>query len=141
MSRVFTHRVRVRYYECDPQGVVWNANYLNYLDVAHTELTRELLGSYAELVDVGLEVVMAEVRFRFLGAARFDDELEVDLDLTRLGTTAMTMRAIVRRADAVLAEGEARYVYVESRSGEKTPIPVPVRSAFEPYLNGDASAG
>jgi acyl-CoA thioester hydrolase len=137
MSRAFTHRVRVRYYECDPQGVVWNANYLNYLDVAHSQLTRELLGSYAELVDAGFEVVMAEVRFRFLGAARFDDELEVDLDLTRLGTTAMTMRAIVRRADAVLAEGEARYVYVDSRSGEKTAIPEQVRSAFGPYLAQD----
>jgi acyl-CoA thioester hydrolase len=137
MSRAFTHRVRVRYYECDPQGVVWNANYLNYLDVAHSQLTRELLGSYAELVDAGFEVVMAEVRFRFLGAARFDDELEVNLDLTRLGTTAMTMRAIVRRADAVLAEGEARYVYVDSRSGEKTAIPEQVRSAFGPYLAQD----
>jgi acyl-CoA thioester hydrolase len=137
MSRAFTHRVRVRYYECDPQGVVWNANYLNYLDVAHSQLTRELLGSYAELVDAGFEVVMAEVRFRFLGAARFDDELEVDLDLTRLGTTAMTMRAIVRRADAVLAEGEARYVYVDSRSGEKTAIPEQVRSAFGPCLAQD----
>jgi acyl-CoA thioester hydrolase len=136
MTRLFTHRVRVRYYECDPQGVVWNANFLNYLDVAHTELTRELLGSYSALVEAGIEVVIAEVRFRFLGPARFDDELDVDLDLTRLGTTAMTMRAIVRRDGSVLSEGEARYVYVKSGSGKKTPIPDEVRSAFQPYLSG-----
>jgi acyl-CoA thioester hydrolase len=141
VSSVFTHCVRVRYYECDPQGVVWNANFLNYLDVAHTELTRHVFGSYSELAEAGVEVVMAETRLRFLSPAHFDDELDVDLDLTRLGTTAMTMRAIVRRAGAVLVEGEARYVYVESGSGEKTPIPQDVRSAFEPYVsNGESTA-
>ena len=138
MSRVFTHRVRVRYYECDPQGVVWNANFLNYLDIAHTELMREARGPYSELIEAGIDVVMAEARLRFLVPAHFDDELDIDLDLPRVGTTGMTVRTIMRRDAAVLIEGEARYVYVESRSGEKTPIPEDVRSALEPYLSEES---
>ena len=30
----FTHNLRVRYSECDAQGVVFNANYLAYVDDA-----------------------------------------------------------------------------------------------------------
>jgi len=31
----FVHELRVRYGECDPQGIVFNANYLLYFDVDH----------------------------------------------------------------------------------------------------------
>ena len=34
----FRHSIRVRYNECDPQGHVFNANYLAYFDIAITEL-------------------------------------------------------------------------------------------------------
>ena len=38
------HRLRVRYGECDPQGIVFNANYLAYLDQTFTELLRAAYG-------------------------------------------------------------------------------------------------
>jgi acyl-CoA thioesterase FadM len=37
MGEPFRHRLRVRYHECDPQGVVFNANYLAYFDIALIE--------------------------------------------------------------------------------------------------------
>ena len=40
----FVHEIRVRYGECDPQGIVFNANYLAYFDVAFTELWRAAVG-------------------------------------------------------------------------------------------------
>ncbi len=40
MPADFVHELRVRYGECDPQGIVFNANYLLYFDVAFTELWR-----------------------------------------------------------------------------------------------------
>ena len=40
----FRHLLRVRYGECDPQNIVFNANYLLYFDVAFTELWREAVG-------------------------------------------------------------------------------------------------
>ncbi len=43
----FVHELRVRYGECDPQGIVFNANYLLYFDVAFTELWREAVGPVA----------------------------------------------------------------------------------------------
>ena len=40
-GEAFTHRIRVRYAECDPQGVVFNANYYAYYDLLMTEMWRE----------------------------------------------------------------------------------------------------
>lgn len=54
MGEPFAHRLRVRYAECDAQGVVFNAHYLTYLDVSITELWRAAFGSYAAMVDRAL---------------------------------------------------------------------------------------
>ena len=43
----FVHELRVRYGECDPQGIVFNANYLAYFDHTVTELWRaSAIGSW-----------------------------------------------------------------------------------------------
>ncbi len=89
MSEPFRHRLRVSYNECDPQGVVFNANYLTYFDLTMTELWREL-GGYQAMVDAGVDMVVAEARVRYLAGLRFDDEFEVRASIARLGETSMT---------------------------------------------------
>jgi acyl-CoA thioester hydrolase len=127
MGERFRHRLRVRYSECDPQGVVFNARYLDYHDVAMTELHREALGSYRELVEAGAEMVVAEASLRFLGSAGFDEVLELSLWVTRLGETSLSTRLAVRRAEEVIVEGDVRYVFVDAAGRAKTPIPEGVR--------------
>ena len=49
----FVHKLRVRYNECDPQNVVFNANYFTYFDITITELWREAFGSYDAMLAGG----------------------------------------------------------------------------------------
>jgi acyl-CoA thioester hydrolase len=135
VSPPFRHRIRVRYSECDLQGVVFNANYLTYLDDAMTELFRTALnGGYGSMVDAGVDMVVAESTLRYLSPARFDDEVEVEATLTRLGSTGMTTAMRITRAGEELVEGEIRHVFVHAGEGGKTPIPEAVRTALEPYV-------
>ena len=64
MAEPFTHRLRVRYAECDVQGVVFNSHYLAYFDIAITELWRAALGGYEAMLDRGLDIVVAEAHLR-----------------------------------------------------------------------------
>jgi len=125
----------VRYSECDLQGVVFNANYLTYLDEAMTELFRiSLNGGYQAMVEAGVDMVVAECSLRYRAPARFDDEIEVEATVTRLGSTGMTTAMRVMRDGDTLTEAELRHVFVHSGEGGKTPIPETVRAALEPYL-------
>jgi acyl-CoA thioester hydrolase len=139
VGAVFTHRLRVRYGECDAQGVVFNANYFAYFDVAITEFQREALVPYDEMVAAGSDMVVAEASARFRAPARFDDEVDLDLRVVRLGTTGMTVRLEVRRDDELLVEGEMRYVFIDTATSAKTPIPDDVRRGLEPYLAEEAT--
>jgi acyl-CoA thioester hydrolase len=135
VSPPFRHRLRVRWAECDPQGVVFNAHFVMYFDTVMTELWREALGGYTAMLETGTDMVVAEVTVRYLGPARFDDELDIGATVTRLGTTAMTTRLTVERGvDAAdVAEGELRHVFVDAKTMQKKPMPDDVRRALEPY--------
>jgi acyl-CoA thioester hydrolase len=129
----FTHRLRVRFGECDPQGVVFNANYLLYFDVAYTELWREAFGSWDIMVERGVDLVVAESRQRWRSPARFDDELDVGLALTRLGNTAITTTYEIRAAERAVLEGEIRHVVIDPKDGSKIAMPGWLREGLSPY--------
>ena len=133
----FVHPLRVRYAECDPQQVVFNAHYFAYFDVAMTELWRAAIGRYAAMLERGVDMVVAEASARFLSAARFDDELELQVSITRLGKTACTTRHRVLRGEEVLVEGEMRHVFVDPTSFEKVTIPDWLREALAPWATTD----
>jgi acyl-CoA thioester hydrolase len=94
----FVHRLRVRYSECDQQGVVFNGQYLFFYDVAITELFRARIGPYRETVARGYDIVVAEARVRFVEGARFDEELDIRLSVEHLGTTSMIVHPVFRAA-------------------------------------------
>ena len=130
----FVHRLRVRYSECDAQGVVFNGQYLFLYDVAFTELFREAVGPYDEMVANGTDMVVAEANLRFLAGARFDDELDIELPIAKLGTTSMIVKPVFRVNGREMVEGEVRHVFVTSGTTDKLEIPEEIRRALEPYV-------
>jgi acyl-CoA thioester hydrolase len=137
----FVHRLRVRYNECDAQGHVFNANYFVYFDVILTELWREALGSYEALTADGLDLVVAETGVRFRAPARFDDELEITLEVEHLGNTSMVSAIGIARKGEMLAEGRIVHIFVRAeRLSEKAPIPDHVRRILQPYTVEDSDS-
>jgi acyl-CoA thioester hydrolase len=129
----FVHRLRVRFHECDPQGVVFYAQYFAYVDVALTEMWREAFGSYGDVVAAGTDVVVVEAASTFRASARFDDDLDVELRIERLGTTSMAMATAVRRDDELLVDGRIVHVFVDAATMGKKAIPDHMRVALEAY--------
>ncbi|MEK6252522.1 MAG: thioesterase family protein [Actinomycetota bacterium] len=129
----FRHSLRVRYHECDPQGVVFNANYLAYFDMAITELWREALGGYQSMVAAGVDIVVAEANVKYLAPLRFDEEFELVVTVADMGKTSLNTELTVERDGDLAAKGELRHVFVDAESGEKSPMPDDIREALGPY--------
>jgi acyl-CoA thioester hydrolase len=132
VGKPFRHQLRVRYHECDPQGVVFNANYMTYFDLTMTELWREL-GGYQAMVDAGVDMVVAEARVLYRSPLRFDQEFEVQAQIARMGETSMTTNILLARDGERVAEGELRHVFIESGGGSTASIPEPIRAGLAQY--------
>ncbi len=130
MGEPFIHELRVRYGECDPQGIVFNANYLLYFDVAFTELWRDAVGPWQEMVERGYDVVVAHADVDFRAPARYDDVLALRAQVIRLGRTAITTEIDVMREQELLVAMRLRHVCVSTKTWEKTDLPEWVRDGL-----------
>lgn len=137
MSNPFRHTFRVRYAELDPQGVVFNARYLEYADILVTEYWRNrqirMFGEGA----LEFHVAHADVAFRKPIYA--DEEIEGRAWTTRFGNSSMTTRIELHGAspksqtengDDLRAEIELVNVHVDLATGRPLPIPASVREAL-----------
>lgn len=143
MSERFSHLLRVRYGECDPQGIVFNANYLLYFDVAFTELWREAAGPWQEMVQRGIDAVVAHAELDFRAPARYDDVLALQARVLRLGETSVTTEIDAMRGEELLVAMRARHVCVSAPArGEgirALPWPEDIRTGLTRFLAPQAA--
>ena len=126
-----TETIRVRYNECDPQGVVFNANFLLYMDIACTEAWRTILGGagYADLTaKYEVDVVVAEANVKYLAPVTFDDEIAVTIESVELGNTSLIWNLVIRRDGQPVAEGKIRNVFISPETWKPVPAPDAVRA-------------
>jgi acyl-CoA thioester hydrolase len=123
----YRHRVRIRYGECDMQKVVFNANYLAYIDDATDTWFREVLGGFES---EGFDFMVKKLTVEWTSAARFGEVLELDLAVDRWGTTSFDVGVSGHVGERPVLT--ATLVYVSTLPGAPTKVPVPesVRAAL-----------
>ena len=116
---------KIRYSDCDPQGIVFNANFARYWDDAVTDWFEELGFGGTELGGIDVDVVTARLEIDFKAAARLGDTLVTEAAVERIGDTSMTVLVTTsRQSDSkIVAAGKAIYVFVDP--AEFRPITVP----------------
>ncbi|MEU4247292.1 thioesterase family protein [Amycolatopsis sp. NPDC026612] len=128
--------LRVRYQECDGQGIVFNAHYLAYVDMCSFEAEKALFGSHEEFVAHGVDVVVAEANLTFRAPARHDDELVVSQYPAHLGTTSLIFDFEIHRGETLLLAANLRYVFIDPATLRPTPPPEEVRKVYAGLLGG-----
>jgi acyl-CoA thioester hydrolase len=128
--------LRVRYHECDGQGIVFNAHYLAYVDMCAFEAEKALFGSHDEFLAHRTDVVVAEANVKFRSPARYDEELVVSQYLNHLGTTSLIFDFEIRRGETLVAATNVRYVFIDPETLRPEAPPDPVRKVYAALLEG-----
>ena len=135
------HRLTVQSYECDANGHVNNAVYLNYLESARVGFLRAGGVSYRELRDKGFSLVVVRVRIDYRGEAYMEDPLLVVTEPVKKRFTGGIFSQKVFREEPtgprLIADAEVTWGCVD---GRKRPTKIPPfldMSSLEPG-GGDA---
>lgn len=126
--------LRVRYHECDGQGIVFNAHYLAYVDMCAFEAEKALFGSHEEFLAHRTDVVVAEANLKFRAPARYDEELVVSQYLNHLGTTSLIFDFEIHRGETLIAAATLRYVFIDPETLRPSAPPDAVRKAYAALL-------
>ncbi|HEX4937550.1 MAG TPA: thioesterase family protein [Candidatus Kapabacteria bacterium] len=138
----WTYRLRVRYSEIDYQGIVFNAHYLTYFDVALTEFMREQNFDFVELVkrdQLDFHLVKSTVEYR--QPIRADQLIEIGVRPGRLGQSSVTWHLAIfaEGQDDCLASGEIIWVCSKVGAHKSHPLPEQFRAKVQPLLDATPS--
>jgi len=129
----FRFRFRVRYGECDAQGVVFNARYADFVDIAVNEYVRTLFGDYQHLLEQDLDIQVVSLTVNWKAPAKFDDVLEARIKAGRLGNTSFTLHLeFFRHGDGqFIADADITYVVIQPSKMAKVAIPGSLRDKLQ----------
>jgi acyl-CoA thioester hydrolase len=120
------HTLRVRYGECDMQGVVFNAHYLAYCDDALTAWMSSALPDdvpYGGASAPTFDYMVKRAEVIWTAPFRFGDVVDLDCSVERWGRTSFDVR--VRGSVDGAERFVATFVQVSVTPGTYTPAPVP----------------
>jgi len=112
----------VRSYECDSNGHVNNATYLNYLELARTQFLQDIGISYRTLKGLGYTLVVVRICIDFKGEARMEDVLTAVTSPLKKKLTGCLFEQRIYREDDLIAEAQVSWVCVGS-GGKPTRLP------------------
>jgi acyl-CoA thioester hydrolase len=85
---MFSHRLSVRFKDCDPHGHANNAVYHTYLEEARLALWRQTFGGQGV---PGMGTILARVEMDYLAPAFVSDLLEIRVTIGELGRSSIPM--------------------------------------------------
>lgn len=130
--KIFSLPIRVYFQDTDAGGVVYHANYLNFMERARTEWLRERYGySNAGLMKkFGVVFVVRSLKLDYLKPTLLDDVLDVTVQIKDAGRSRLTLLQNVLRGDEVLTEADVHLVCVSLESFKPVSVPEVLRNQF-----------
>jgi acyl-CoA thioester hydrolase len=108
-----TSRFRVRYAETDQMGMVYYANYLVWMEIGRTDFCHDCGFSYSDMErEEQAFLTVVEANCRYLAPARYDDEIVVETELSRLKTRVIEFTYRINCGTALLAQGRTVHVVI-----------------------------
>lgn len=132
----FSTRIRIRFGDVDPAGLVYYPNIFHYFHVAMEEFFANQCGCpYAELLAnerIGFPTVNIQTEFH--APIVYGDEIDVEVFVSRPGRTSAIFEYSVKRVSDGLLCVQSTQVHVAMNLDTRRPVPLPerLRAAFEP---------
>jgi len=120
----FDWPVQVYWEDTDAGCVVYHSQYLNFMERARTEFLRSLgLVQTTLRDDLGILFVVRDIQIRFKKPAKFDDELNVNNQLLKVGRSLLEFEQNIYRGDEHLIAAKVDVVCIGADSFRPVSIP------------------
>ena len=135
----FSAQTRVGFSDTDAQGVVYYGRYMPYFDLARVEYHRHLDMLRTEPSD--MQFVMRAMTVEYHAPARFDDPIEVDVRINRIGTSSVTYEfAAYLEGDTLAVTATQTLVFVDLTERKPCPVPDWWRDKIRGFEGADVDA-
>ena len=120
------------------QKIVFNGHYLMYFDTAMADYWRAMAIPYEHAMQaLAGDLYVKKASLEYHGSARYDDQLDVALKCTRVGTSSIVFTGAILRGDALLITCELVYVFADPSTQKSRPVPQALRDVLDGFESGE----
>ncbi|MBU17032.1 MAG: MFS transporter [Chloroflexi bacterium] len=126
----FMTTVRVRWMECDAQGIVYNGAYLGYLEIGQAEYYRNLGFAIYIIPQSGyFDFAVVKSTQEFKAPAKVDEIIELHVRVSKIGNTSLTLNLEIypEGSARLLTSIETIYVGYDAATESSRPVPDAIR--------------
>lgn len=127
----FQTKLTVRYYECDPMGIVHHSNYLRYFECARDEMIS--LGGYGieQCQADGITFPVAKAELRFLRPVHSGEIITVTAQVDQIPQAKLIVyQQIINSKGEVCCEGVVKLGFLSAATGRPTRCPEKLAAAL-----------
>lgn len=121
----------VRFSECDPAGIVYNGNFLMYVELAMSDIWDEVCGGYLALQELGYLIPVVSTELNFHRPMRPGTDFVTSAQIIRLGNSSMKTKVAVESEEGLVLDGILNHVLVDAKTLKSTPIPDHLRERLQ----------
>lgn len=133
---MITHdtQIRVRYGEVDKMSFLYHAHYVEYFDVARTELIRSIGITNREMEENGVMLPVLNVNINYGTPATYDDLLTIRTTLKEMPRVKITFHYEVLRGEELLTTGSVTLAFMNSATKRAIRPPRELIEILTPYF-------
>jgi acyl-CoA thioester hydrolase len=129
---LFSKNERVYYEDTDAGGVVYHANYLNFMERCRCEWLDSLGFNVADIQQqTGIMFVVREAKLSYDLPARLFDELTVTANALQVGKVKLVVEQKIYNQRQLLCSATIKLATLHQSSFKLTAMPVALRDALE----------
>ena len=133
-NKNFTHKVKIYYEDTDAGGIVYYANYLNFLERARTEAITSLGLSNKKIKEsFDAHIIVKSCNIEYKISAHLEDELSIRSFVKSITKTSFLMNQFISRGEDLIVEAKIHLVFV-NKEGKPIKIPGTLFQDFKPYF-------
>jgi 4-hydroxybenzoyl-CoA thioesterase len=131
----FTTRKMIQFHHCDPAGIVFYPQYFVILSESKEEFLNHIGHPMYRMINEqrrGWPMVRLETDFK--RRSRYGDQVEIDIELFKLGGSSLGVQYTVRGEDGERLFAKSIIVLTDLDTGQAVQIGDDMRAALAPYL-------
>lgn len=133
-SKPYRWQGRIRFVDTDASGRIHYTAMFRHFEAAEQEFLRDLGVPYADPGFRDVSFPRVHVECDFLAEIRYDDLIDVELTVDRVGTSSFTISFGVNVANRPSAKGKITVVCIDKSTHRSSPIPDRLREALRSHL-------
>ena len=134
MHENFYHNVKVYYEDTDAGGIVYDANYLKYLERSRTEALATIGLSNLKIKEkFGAHIIVKSCNIEYKKSAHLEDELSIRSFIKSVSKTSFYMNQIITLGEITIVEAQVHLVFI-NEMGKPVKVPNIIFDNFKPYF-------